>query len=83
MLFYFMYSAVKSSRATVAHIKLRAVKFTERRHVSGLRGMVYLCWLLQEASYLSFSYSAQSSFYSLVKPNAYLVSLLLYTVVKH
>lgn len=33
MLFYFMYTAVKSSRATVAHIKVRAVKFTEKARV--------------------------------------------------
>lgn len=33
MLFYFMYTAVKSSRATVAHIKLRAVKFREKARV--------------------------------------------------
>lgn len=47
LFFYLMYTAVKSSRDTVPHIKRRAVKFTEKRHVSGLGG----CGgLLQEAS---------------------------------
>lgn len=51
MLFYFMYTAVKSSRATVAHIKLRAVKFAERRHVLDREGwFIYVGYSERPAS---------------------------------